>query len=181
VTWSYVIIGTVALQRILELIYSARNARALRARGAIEVGVGHYPLLVAVHVAWIVALFVSVNAETAIYPVWLALYVLLQLGRTWVLLTLGRYWTTRLFHLESVPTIQSGPYRFLRHPNYLVVVGEIATLPLVFGLWHIAVIFSLLNGAVLLWRIRIENRFLDRRPHGDVQYVPDVPVNPSEP
>ena len=167
--WSCGIIGAVALQRALELIYSARNAGALRARGAIEVGAGHYPVLVAVHVAWIVALFASVDAETAIHPAWLALYLFLQLGRAWVLLTLGGYWTTRLFHLENVPTIQSGPYRFVRHPNYLVVVGEIAALPLVFGLWHIAVIFSLLNGAVLLWRIRIENRFLDRRPHAGVQ------------
>jgi len=181
VTWSYAIIGAVALQRILELIYSARNAGALRARGAIEVGAGHYPVLVAVHVAWIVALFASVDAETAIHPLWLALYLLLQLGRAWVLITLGGYWTTRLFHLENVPTIQGGPYRFLRHPNYLVVVGEIAVLPLVFGLWHIAVIFSLLNGAVLLWRIRIENKFLDRRPQAGVQYVPEVPANPSEP
>ena len=167
--WSYAIIGAVALQRILELIYSARNAGPLRARGAIEVGAGHYPVLVAVHVAWIVALFAGVDADTAIQPLWLALYLLLQLGRAWVLITLGGYWTTRLFHLENVPTIQGGPYRFLRHPNYLVVVGEIAVLPMVFGLWHIAVTFSLMNGAVLLWRIRIENRFLDRRPQAGVQ------------
>jgi methyltransferase len=164
VTWAYVIIGVVALQRIGELVYSARNGEALRARGAIEVGAGHYPVLIAVHVAWFVALFASVDAETTVQLVWLTLFLLLQLGRAWVLLTLGGYWTTRLYHLEDVPAVQGGPYRFLRHPNYLVVVGEIATLPLAFGFWRIAIMFSLLNGAVLLWRIRIENRFLNRRP-----------------
>lgn len=181
-SWAYFIIGAVALQRIAELVYSARNAAALKARGAIEVGAGHYPVLVAVHVAWFVALLASVGAATEIRPFWLILFLLLQLGRAWVLLTLGGYWTTRLLHLEDVPTVQSGPYRFLRHPNYLVVVGEIATLPLAFNLWSIAAIFSVLNGAVLLWRIRIEDRFLNRRPRSATQYVSDgLPVNPSEP
>ena len=163
-TWPCIILGLVGLQRLAELIYSAYNAMALKACGATEVGAGHYPLLVAVHAAWFLAMFVSIDATTPIQPALLAAYLLLQLGRAWVLLTLGPYWTTRLFHLENVPAIRGGPYRFLRHPNYLVVAGEIAALPLAFGLWRIAIIFSLLNGAALLWRIRIEYSLLARRP-----------------
>ena len=163
-TWPYVILGLVGLQRLVELIYSAHNAKALRARGAVEVGAGHYPLLVAIHAAWFLAMAASIDATTSIQAGFLATFILLQLGRAWVLLTLRSYWTTRLFHLENVPTIRSGPYRFLRHPNYLVVAGEIAALPPAFGLWRIAIVLSLLNGAVLLWRIRIENSFLVRRP-----------------
>lgn len=166
-SWPTIIIAAVAFQRIAELIYSAHNGRALRARGAVEIGGGHYPVLVAVHVAWFLAMWGSMDAATAIQPVWFAIFLLLQLGRAWVLITLGGYWTTRLFHLEGVPLVQRGPYRLLRHPNYLIVAGEIATLPLSFGLWRTAVIFSLLNGAVLLWRMRIENRFLDRRAPGN--------------
>ena len=163
-TWPYVILGLVGLQRLAELAYSAHNARALRARGAVEVGAGHYPLLVAVHAAWFLAMAVSIDATTPIQPGLLATFILLQIGRAWVHLSLGGYWTTRLFHLENLPAIRTGPYRFLRHPNYLVVAGEIAVLPLAFGLWRIAIVVSLLNGAVLLWRIRIEDGYLARRP-----------------
>ena len=163
-TWPYVILGLVGVQRLAELIYSAHNEKNLKARGAVEVGAGHYPLLVAVHAAWFFAMAFSIDATTPIQQAFLGAFILLQLGRAWVLLTLGAYWTTRLFHLENVPTIRRGPYRFLRHPNYLVVAGEIAVLPLAFGFWRIAIVFSLLNVAVLLWRIRIENGFLARRP-----------------
>lgn len=159
-----IIIFAVALQRIGELVYSRRNAVALKARGAIEVGAGHYPVLVAIHIAWFLAMLTGVDSTTTIRLFWLAIFLLLQVGRVWVLTTLGAYWTTRLYHLESVPTIRHGPYRFVRHPNYIIVAGEIATLPMAFGLWQTAILFSLLNGAVLLWRVRIENRYLDRRP-----------------
>jgi methyltransferase len=167
VTWPAIILVAVAIQRIAELIYSARNGRSLKARGAVEVGAGHYPILVGVHVAWFLAIWAGLDSGTVIQPVWLAVFLLLQLGRAWVLITLGGYWTTRLFHLEGAPLVRRGPYRLLRHPNYLIVAGEIAALPLAFGLWRTAVLFSLLNGAVLLWRMRIENRFLDRRAPGN--------------
>jgi methyltransferase len=93
---------------------------------------------------------------------WLALYVLLQIARVWVLASLGSRWTTRIIVLLDAPLVKAGPYRFISHPNYAVVVAEIAVLPLVFGLWPIALIFSALNAAVLTVRIREENRALGR-------------------
>ena len=98
----------------------------------------------------------------AINPYWLAIYVLLQAARIWVLASLGERWTTRIIVLADAPLVARGPYRFVNHPNYLVVIGEIAVLPLVFGLWQVALIFSLLNAAVLAIRIRAENRVLGR-------------------
>jgi len=93
---------------------------------------------------------------------WLGLFVLIEIARIWVLATLGRRWTTRIIVLPNAPLVRRGPYRFVNHPNYLVVVGEIAVLPLVFGLWRIALIFTLLNAAVIAIRIREENHALGR-------------------
>jgi len=95
-------------------------------------------------------------------PLWLALFVLIEIGRIWVLASLGRRWTTRIIVLPDTPLVRRGPYRFVSHPNYVVVAAEIAVLPLVFGLWPVALIFSLLNAAVLTVRIRAENRALGR-------------------
>jgi methyltransferase len=95
-------------------------------------------------------------------PLWLALFVLLEIGRIWVLASLGRRWTTRIIVLPDAPLVHRGPYRFVSHPNYVVVAAEIAVLPLVFGLWQVALIFTLLNAAVLTVRIRAENRALGR-------------------
>jgi methyltransferase len=95
-------------------------------------------------------------------PLWLALFVLIEIGRIWVLASLGRRWTTRIIVLPDAPLVRRGPYRFVSHPNYVVVAAEIAVLPLVFGLWQVALIFTLLNAAVLTVRIRAENRALGR-------------------
>jgi methyltransferase len=116
-------------------------------------------MIVAVHALWLVALWWLAPGRH-IFAFWLVLYVLLELARIWVLATLGQRWTTRIIVLPGVPLVRRGPYRFVSHPNYLVVIGEIAVLPLVFGLWQIAVIFSALNAAVLSVRIREENRAL---------------------
>jgi methyltransferase len=157
------IILLVAAQRIAELIYATRNTHALLRRGGVEFGSGHYPLFVLLHAAWLIALLVLVPAETS--PSWplLILFVLLQAMRLAVVLSLGPYWTTRIITVPHEPLVRRGPYRFLRHPNYLVVAAEIAVLPLVFGAWDIALIFSLLNGALLTWRIRIEEQALTPR------------------
>jgi len=93
----------------------------------------------------------------------------LQGLRVWVLATLGRYWTTRIITLPGAPLVRRGPYRWLRHPNYVVVAGEIAVLPLAFGAWQIAVVFSLANALVLWIRIRSEERALATRPREDDQ------------
>jgi methyltransferase len=158
-----IIVALVALQRLAELLYAARNTARLRRRGAVEHGRHHYPLFVALHASWLVAILVSVPADEGIAWPPLALFILLQLARLWVVATLGRYWTTRIITLPEAPLVRRGPYRFLRHPNYLVVVGEIALLPLVFGAWRIALAFSLLNLALLAWRRRVEDAALAPR------------------
>jgi methyltransferase len=154
-----VILALVTLQRAGELWLSNRNTRRLLARGAHEVGAKHYPLIVAVHLLWLAALWWLAPART-IDAFWLALFVLLQVARIWVLATLRGRWTTRIIILPDAPLVRTGPYRFVEHPNYLIVMGEIAALPLAFGLWVVAVVFSLLNAAVLAVRIKEENRAL---------------------
>ncbi len=156
---SIVILALVTLQRLGELWLSNRNSRRLLAQGAHEVGASHYPLIVAVHVMWLGALWWLAPGRP-VDGFWLAFFVLLQLARVWVITTLGPRWTTRIIVLPDAPLVRRGPYRFVDHPNYLVVVGEIATLPLTFGLWQVALLFTLLNAAVLWIRIREENRAL---------------------
>lgn len=149
------------LQRLGELWLSNRNTRRLLARGAREVGQSHYWLIVVVHALWLAALW-ALAPGRPIQWFWLAVYTLLQVARVWVLATLGSRWTTRIIVLPSEPLVRSGPYRFINHPNYAVVMGEIAVLPLVFGFWDLALLFSLLNAAVLSIRLREENKALGR-------------------
>lgn len=162
-SWPLVIVLLVALQRLAELVYARRNERRLRAFGAIEVGAGHYPLLVLLHAGWLLALLLVVPADAPLSGGWLAVFLLLQLGRLWVIASLGRFWTTRILALPDAPLVRRGPYRLLRHPNYWIVAGEIAILPLAFGAVWVAVVGSLLNAALLLWRVRVEETVLAPR------------------
>ena len=158
-TINIVILALVTLQRIGELWLANRNTKRLLAQGAHEVGAGHYPLIVVVHLLWLAALWWFAPPRP-IDGFWLGMFVLLELARIWVVATLGRRWTTRIIILPEAPLVRRGPYRWADHPNYLVVVGEIAVLPMVFALWQVAVIFTLVNAAVLTVRIREENRAL---------------------
>jgi methyltransferase len=153
------VLGFVTIQRLAELWLSSRNERRLRARGAYEIGAGHYPLMIALHALWLAGLWVWAWPKPANW--WLvAAYAALQLVRVWVIATLRERWTTRIIVLPGAPLVRAGPYRFLKHPNYLVVAIEIALLPLAFGLFVYAALFSLANAGVLLWRIRAEDRAL---------------------
>jgi methyltransferase len=163
VTLPLVILLLVTLQRLGELWLSNRNTQALLARGAHEVAPGHYPVSVAVHALWLTALSWLAPGED-VNGYWLGIFVLLQLARVWVIATLGDRWTTRIITLPGAPLVRTGPYRFVNHPNYLVVIGEIAALPMVFGLWPVALLFSALNAAVLVIRVRQENRALAQSP-----------------
>ncbi|MFL6727377.1 MAG: isoprenylcysteine carboxyl methyltransferase family protein [Sphingomicrobium sp.] len=158
---SVIILALVTLQRIGELWLSKRNTARLLAEGAHEVGAAHYPLIVTVHVLWLATLW-WLTPGRPIAALWLALFVLIEIARIWVLVSLGGRWTTRIIVLPDAPLVRSGPYRWINHPNYVVVVAEIAVLPLVFGLWQIALVFTLLNAAALSIRIREENRALRR-------------------
>jgi len=155
------ILSFVTAQRLGELYLSQRNSRRLLAKGAHEVAPGHYPFLVALHVAWLATLWLfGPGPPVEVVP--LGLFALLQLARLWIIATLGERWTTRIIVLPGAPLRSGGPYRFFNHPNYLVVIGEIALLPLVFGLWQVAILFSLLNAVILGVRIREEDRALGR-------------------
>ena len=153
------ILALVTLQRLGELWLSARNTRRLLARGAHEVGAAHYPLIVALHAAWLAALW-WLAPTRPIDAFWLAMFLLLEVARIWVVASLGPRWTTRIIILPGERLVRRGPYRFVDHPNYMVVAGEIAVLPLVFGLWWAALVFTLLNAAVLFVRIRAESQAL---------------------
>jgi methyltransferase len=156
------IVAGVAAQRLAELLYARHNERRLRAEGAIEFGAGHYPLIVGLHAAWLAALFATA-AEAAIAWPWMTAFGVLQVLRLWVLASLGRFWTTRVLSLPGAPLISAGPYRLCRHPNYLIVIGEIASLPLALGAWPLALAFSLANLPLLAWRIRVEEAALAER------------------
>ena len=158
---SIALLAFVTLQRLVELPIAHANKKRLLAAGGHEVGAGHYPLLVAVHAAWLVSLWWLAPGRPIHLP-FFALFVLIEFGRIWVLRTLGRRWTTRIIVVPGEKLVANGPYRFVNHPNYLVVIGEIAVLPLDFGLWQVALIFSALNAIALTVRIRAENRALGR-------------------
>ena len=155
------ILAFVTAERLAELVIARTNTRRLLDKGAVEHGAGHYPLIFAVHAAWLISLWALAPARP-VDGFWLALFVLLQLARFWVIATLGPRWTTRIIVLPEAPLVKAGPYRFLNHPNYWVVAGEIAVLPLVFGLPWVALVFSVLNAIVLAIRIRAEEQALAR-------------------
>ncbi|HEV8239391.1 MAG TPA: isoprenylcysteine carboxylmethyltransferase family protein [Thermoanaerobaculia bacterium] len=161
------LIGAVAGERLVELVISRRHQRALRARGAVEAGAGHYPLMVAVHAALLVAAPAEVWLLGRPFLPWLgwpmlALVAATMTLRYWVIATLGERWTTRVLVLPAAPLVAGGPYRFLRHPNYLAVAVEVVALPLVHTAWLTALVCGIANLAILALRIRVEDAALAR-------------------
>ena len=157
------VLALVLLQRAVELVWARRNTVRLRQMGGVEADAEGYPYFVLLHAGWLLSLALFVPAAAP--PVWplLGFFVLLQLGRLWVISSLGYYWTTRIVTVPSSPLVQTGPFRWLRHPNYLLVITEIAVLPLVFGAVWIAVLFSALNLVLIRRRVRIEESVLAPR------------------
>ena len=153
----------VAVQRLAELVHAKRNERRLRDGGGIEVGAAHYPLFILLHGTWLIVLALVVPWDASVNWVLIVVFLILQVGRLWVIASLGPYWTTRIITVPNVPLVRSGPYRLLKHPNYLVVALEIPLLPLVAGQVWLAIGFGAANLALLAWRIRVENRALEMR------------------
>ena len=149
------VLALVTLQRVGELALARYNTGRLLARGATEVGAGHYPLLVAVHAAWLISLWVF-GRDQPVNLLALAGFIVLQGLRLWIIVTLGPRWTTRIIVIPGEPLISSGPYKYLSHPNYAVVAAEIAVLPLALHLPLVSLVFTLVNAAVLGIRIRVE-------------------------
>ena len=162
-TWHYAIVAFIAVQRLAEMLYSRRNIARLLAQGATTVKEPTYPWLVAVHATWVLALAFAIPADAPVNPVFLALYLVLLGLRVWVMASLGRFWCTRIVTLPGAPLVRRGPYRFLRHPNYVVVAGEMFVAPLIFGAWNIALAFTVLNGVLIWIRIKAEETVLAAR------------------
>ena len=162
-----IFIAVVALQRLLELAVSRRNLKKLRDRGGHEVGREHYPWMVALHSAFLAACVAEVwllerpwHLTAAI--VWLLVLAAAEGLRWWTLRTLGDRWTTRVMAVPGEPLVTTGPYRWLRHPNYLVVVLELLVIPMIHGAWLTAVVFGFANLILLRQRIRVEEDALRR-------------------
>ena len=157
--YAVILLALVTAQRLGELVYARANEARLRAAGAVEVGAAHYPLIVAMHAAWLIVLWVW-GSSHPLSPMWTLVYVLLQVARGWVLGSIGRRWTTRVFVMPGETLVRRGPYRWISHPNSAVVSGEMFVLPLALGLGWASLLFGVLNLAVLAWRVRVEGRAL---------------------
>jgi methyltransferase len=159
VTAAVILLALLTAERLSELVIARRNGRALIAQGGYEAGAGHYPWMVAMHAAWLACLWWLAPGQPVNW-VLAGIAMLLQAGRFWVIATLAGRWTTRIIVLPGIPPVTGGPFRFMRHPNYAIVVAEIAVVPLTFGLWQVALLFSVLNAVMLAVRIRAEERAL---------------------
>lgn len=159
-------IALVALQRLFELRLSKRNERRLRVRGAVERGRGHYPVMVVLHSMWLASTLVEGILRGASPPSWwmapLVLFFLVQPLRYWAIFSLGDRWNTRILVVPGEKLVRRGPYKYLAHPNYVVVVVEIMAFPLVFGAWTTALVFSAANAALLFVRIKTEERAISK-------------------
>lgn len=157
------IVIAVAILRVAELVVAHRNTSKLLERGGKEFGRGHYPLFVLLHSGWLIALFVGIPPTATAHTILIVIFILLQVGRIWIISSLGPYWTTRIISAPDFPRLKTGPYRWFKHPNYMLVVGELLILPLAFAAWEIALVFSVLNALLLSWRIKIEESALADR------------------
>jgi methyltransferase len=164
--WPWVIMGTMIAQRLGELVISARHVPRVRALGGREYGVAHFPFIVAVHVLFPLLLITELAHHHVqpgpAWPLWLVVWVLAQALRYAAIHALGDRWNVRVWVVPGMAPVRSGPYRWLRHPNYVAVVMEFIAAPMMFGAWRTAIVISLLNAAALTVRIRCENQALQR-------------------
>lgn len=158
-TFAIFILTLLTAQRLAELVLAKRNTARLLARGGIEKSPGHYAFIVVMHAAWLVILWLFID-ESHINFWWLALFIVLQFLRIWVIVTLGDRWTTRIIVVPGEARVQRGPYRYITHPNYVIIAAEIIALPMALGLPWIALVFTVLNAAILWVRIRAEAKAL---------------------
>lgn len=174
------ILSLVTLQRLLELFIAHRNTKKLIARGGFEMGSNHYPFIVALHTIWLAGLwYLVITRAPAVSMPWIYAYLVLEAARGWIIAALGSRWTTRIIVVPGETLVGEGPYKYFRHPNYMVVAGEIFILPMAFGFVWYAIAFGLLNLAVLWWRIRAEDEALKplREPlPPEDQPPPDAPA-----
>ena len=174
--WTNIIIlSLVTLQRLAELYIANRNTKKLIASGGLEIGSNHYPIMVALHTLWLAGLWYLVIYQNPIVSMpWIIAYLVLEAARGWIIAALGSRWTTRVIVVPGETLVGEGPYKYFRHPNYMIVAAEIFILPLVFHMWWFAIIFGCINLALLAWRIREEERALK-----PLREENQLPVEPS--
>jgi methyltransferase len=155
-----IFISFLILQRLSELYISSRNEKWLLQNGAIQYGQSHYPFIVAMHTLFIISIIAEYNwrGGTPINWEFLTAFLLVLAFKFWALSSLGKYWNTKIYRVPGVYPVKKGPYKIFKHPNYMEVVCEIALIPLVFHLYYTAIIFTLLNAAMLTVRISVENK-----------------------
>ena len=155
-------ISFIILLRIGELIHSRRNEIWLLQNGAIEYGQKHYPYIVALHVLFIISLIAEYSTkQTASFNLFLlVVYLLLLIFKAWVITSLGKFWNTKIYHIQDLTLIKNGVYKYIKHPNYMIVIAEIAIIPLVFHLYYTAIAFTVLNAMMLTVRVNEENKVL---------------------
>jgi methyltransferase len=159
-----ILFSLIVVQRMIELWIAKKNERWMTEKGAYEVGRSHYKYIVILHVMFFVSLLIEVQTlQRDLANWWLipfVFFLMAQLLRIWSIKSLGRYWNTRIIILPGANVVEKGPYRFMRHPNYVIVITEILTIPLIFQAYLTATLFTLLNALVLSIRISMEERAL---------------------
>ena len=159
-----IFISVMIIQRLLELVIARRNEKWMKEQGAIEFGVKHYQFIVLMHSMFFVVLLFEkmtfIREVSVFWPLFAALFVCMQLIRFWALSSLGRYWNTKILVIPNLEVVRRGPYRFIKHPNYLVVSIELLVVPLMFGAYVTACLFTILNILMLSIRIPAEEKAL---------------------
>jgi len=156
-------ISFIILLRIAELLLSKRNEKWLLQNNAVEYGQKHYPFIVALHVFFLASLIVEYYAQKppSYSLFFIGLYFILLAFKAWVIASLGKFWNTKIYHIANVPLIKKGPYKYFRHPNYIIVIAEIVVIPLAFHLYYTAFIFTMLNICMLFIRIKEEEKAME--------------------
>lgn len=155
-------ISFVILLRIGELVLSKSNEKWLLQNGAVEYGKRHYPFIVTLHILFIISIIIEYAArQTVSFSLFMLIfYFSLLVFKTWVIFSLGKFWNTKIYHIPGISLIKKGPYNYFKHSNYLIVVAEIAVIPLIFHLYFTAITFTLRNALMLFVRIKEENKIL---------------------
>lgn len=164
----YVLIGAVIVQRLFELFVARKNERWMKGQGAIEVGQSHYKWFIVLHTLFFIALIteyeykITTYTEVPFNKLFFIVFLLAQIGRVWCIYSLGRFWNTKIIVLPKVALIKKGPYKYVKHPNYIIVFIELLCIPIIFGLYLVASVFPFLHLLLLTIRVPKEEAALNR-------------------
>ncbi len=185
----FLFVGCIIAQRVIELVVAKRNERWIKARGGVEFGARHYPIIVLIHTTFLMTMILEVlSFERELSYFWVVLLVgffLTQGMRIWAIRSLGPYWNTKIIVLPGASVVKKGPYRFIKHPNYVIVALEIVLIPLMFNAYITAIIFTIFNLLILAIRIPTEERALTALTNYDIEldgnrrFLPQLPGRKS--